>query len=167
MTDQLLAKPVLKNKFWIVEDQGANKIATIQAVDDGTYVFVEPKKERKRYPSIKLLTKAHNISFDRTKKSRTAIPSVEHEIYGLPVSQKAHNVYWDVQHKFPVFTKNKKSKSYYCAGYYIVKFNNGWVKSYCPKLITLNRYEFQGPFKSKLEMQEQLRLANQQETSNE
>ena len=68
MTDQLLAKSIIKNKFWIVEDQGANKIATIQAVDDGTYVFVEPKKERKRYPSIKLLTKAHNIAFDKTKK---------------------------------------------------------------------------------------------------
>lgn len=163
MTDQLLAKSIIKNKFWIVEDQGANKIATIQAVDDGTYVFVEPKKERKRYPSIKLLTKAHNIAFDKTKKIKDNTVE-EHEIYGLPVTQKAYNIYWDVVHKFPVFTKNNKSKSYYCAGYYIIKFNNGWVKSFCPKLITLNRYEYHGPYKTKLEMQAQLRLANQQET---
>lgn len=160
MTTQLLAKPILKNKFWIVEDQGANKVATIQAVEDGGYVFVAPTQQRQRYPSIKLLTKEHNIVFDKVKKSKPQSDQ-EHEIYGLPISQKSYNVYWDVQHKFPVFTKNKKSKSYFCAGYYIIKFNNGWVKSFCPKLITLNRYEFQGPFKTKLEMQEQLRLANQ------
>ena len=83
-----------------------------------------------------------------------------HEVHGFPTSQRAWNVLWDVKHQFPVYTKTSKSKSYYCAGYYVIKFNNGWVKSYCPKFITLNRYEFKGPFKTKAEMQEQLRLAN-------
>jgi hypothetical protein len=30
---ELIAKPVIKNKFWVVEESG-NKIATIQARDD-------------------------------------------------------------------------------------------------------------------------------------
>jgi len=59
-----------------------------------------------------------------------------------------------------VFTKGRKSKSFFCAGYYIVKFNNGWVKSYCPKLITLNRYPYAGPYKTQQEMLENLRIAN-------
>jgi hypothetical protein len=59
-----------------------------------------------------------------------------------------------------VFTKGTKSKSFFCAGYYIVKFNNGWVKSYCPKLITLNRYPYAGPYPTLEEMQENLRIAN-------
>jgi hypothetical protein len=164
MSNQLLAKPILKNKFWIVEDQGSNKIATIQAVEDGSYVYVAPTKERQHYPSIKLLSKDHNIIFDKNKKPK-ADTTTENEIYGYPISQKGYNIFWDVKNKFAVFTKNNKSKSFFCAGYYIIKFNNGWVKSFCPKLITLNRYEYRGPFKSKVEMQEQLKIHNQNELS--
>lgn len=156
---QLLAKPILKNKFWIVEYQG-NKIATIQAVEDGSFVYVH-NDERKRYPSIKLLSTNHNVVFDQKspgKKEKAVV--IEHKVYGYPVAHKPWNILWDVKHQFPVYTKTSKSKSYYCAGHYIIKFNNGWVKGYCPKFITLNRYEFQGPYKTKFEMQEQLRLVN-------
>ena len=153
---ELIARPVLKNKFWIVESEG-NKVATIQASEDGGFVHVHDEA-RERFASIKLLSKAHNVIFDNTtpKKEKT---QESHDVHGFPISQKPWNVLWDVKHQFPVYTKTSKSKSYYCAGYYIIKFNNGWVKSYCPKFITLNRYEFQGPFKSKAEMQEALRMA--------
>lgn len=155
---ELIAKPVIKNKFWIVEDQG-NKIATIQAVEDGGFVYVHDQ-QRERYTTIKLLSKTHNIKFDNVTPKKERVTVQEHEVHGYPVSNKPWNVLYDVKHQFPVYTKTSKSKSYYCAGYYIIKFNNGWVKSYCPKFITLNRYEFQGPFKTKTEMQERLRLAN-------
>ena len=58
------------------------------------------------------------------------------------------------------FTKSEKSKSLYCAGYYIIKFDKGWVKSFCPKLITIERYESRGPFKNDLEMRQELSRAN-------
>ena len=154
--DELLAKTVLKNKFWIVEQQG-EKIATIQAVEDGGFVYAS-SNERKRYPTIKLLSKEHNVVFDEpAKKSKTV---VEHEVHGYPTNCKPWNILYDVKHHFPIYTKTSKSKSYYCAGHYIIRFNNGWVKSYCPKFITLNRYDYQGPFKTKEEMQERLRTAN-------
>ena len=38
MTTNLLAKPVVKNKYWIVEESG-NKVATIQAVEGGVALF--------------------------------------------------------------------------------------------------------------------------------
>jgi len=155
---ELVAKPVIKNKFWIVESQGT-KVATIQAVEDGGFVYVHDE-QRQRFPTIKLLTKEHNIVFDGVTIKKEKVQAEHHEVYGYPVSNRAWNTLWDVKHQFPVYTKTSKSKSYYCAGYYIIKFNNGWVKSYCPKLITLNRYEFKGPYKTKIEMQEQLRLAN-------
>ena len=152
----VFAKQVLKDKFWIVEDAG-QKVATIQMTDDGV-VYVD-NKERKKYPTIKVLSKVHNIVFDRPEK-RPKTKIVEHEIDGYPVSVKPWNVLYDVKHKFHIYTKTNKSKSYFCAGYYIIKFNHAWVKAYCPKFITLNRYDFQGPYKSKFEMQEQLRIAN-------
>jgi hypothetical protein len=154
---ELIAKPVVKNKYWIVESQG-EKIATIQAIDEGGFVYVY-NDHRERYATIRLLSKEHNIVFDSiAKKEKVEVNG--HDVYGYPVSQKPWNILWDVKHQFPVYTKTSKSKSYYCAGHYIIKFNNGWVKSSCPKFITLNRYEFQGPFKTKAEMQEQLRIAN-------
>jgi len=155
---ELIAKPVIKNKFWIVEDQGT-KIATIQAIEEGGFVYVQ-ENARKRYASIKILSKEHNIQFDNASVKKERIAAQDHEVYGYPVSNKPWNTLWDVKHQFPVYTKTSKSKSYYCAGYYIIKFNNGWVKSNCPKFITLNRYEFKGPFKTKAEMQEQLRITN-------
>jgi hypothetical protein len=154
---ELIAKPVIKNKFWIVEDQG-NKIATIQAIEEGGFVYVQ-NEARQRYASIKLLTKEHNITIDTGLKKEKAI-AVEYQVHDVPVKGKPWNVLYDVKHQFPIFTKTSKSKSYYCAGHYIIKFNNGWVKSHCPKFITLNRYEFKGPFKTKEEVQEQLRIAN-------
>jgi hypothetical protein len=153
----LIARPVLKNKYWIVENKGA-KVGTIQAVEEGGFVYVHDQT-RERFTTIKLLSKAHNVVFDNTtsKKEKAIVES--HDVYGFPVSNKPWNLLWNVKHQFPVYTKTSKSKSFYCAGYYIIKFNNGWVKSYCPKFITLNRYEFQGPFESKTEMQNALKAA--------
>ena len=59
---------------------------------------------------------------------------------------------FDVQQKVALFTKSEKSKSLYCAGYFIIKFDKGWVKSFCPKLITVERYETKGPFRTDMEM---------------
>ena len=59
-----------------------------------------------------------------------------------------------------MFSKSKKSKSLYCAGYFIIRFNKGWVKSFCPKLITIERYENKGPFRTELEMRQELSNAN-------
>jgi hypothetical protein len=155
--NELIARPIVKNKYWIVESDG-NKVGTIQAVEKGGFVYVHAQS-RVQYPSIKLLSKAHNVIFDSPSNKKEKIVVESHNVYDYPVSNKPWNLLWDVKHQFPIYTKTSKSKSYYCAGYNNIKFNNGWVKSYCPKFITLNRYEFQGPFKTKIEMQEALKAA--------
>jgi len=48
----------------------------------------------------------------------------------------------------------------YCAGYYIIKFDKGWVRSFCPKLVTLESYDYKGPFKTEFTMREELKNAN-------
>ena len=48
----------------------------------------------------------------------------------------------------------------YAAGYYIIKFDKGWVRSFCPKLVTLEKYEHKGPFKTELEMRAELSNVN-------
>jgi hypothetical protein len=151
----LLAKSIVKNKCWVVEDDGL-KIGTILANPKG--VVYQHDQQREQFASFKLLSDKYNIIVDKSPPKK--IISEAYSVYGYPCDYKAHNILWDVKHRLPIFTKGSKSKSFFCAGYYIVKFNNGWVKSYCPKLITLNRYPYAGPYDTIEEMQERLRIAN-------
>lgn len=144
----LLAKPVVKNKFWIVERNGI-KVGTLQTIDeqDGHVVYVHDDV-REKYPSISVLSKSCNITFS---KHVDKIKREEYDVYGYPSCFKPHNQIFDVKRKLPLFTKNNKSKSFYCAGHYLIKYNDFWTKEFCPKSITLNRYEFKGPFKTEEE----------------
>lgn len=153
---ELRAKPVVKDKFWIVEE-GDRKVATIQAIDEGGFVYVHDD-QRERFPTVNLLKKKLNIVFDKATKKHK--PKISHEVHGYPCSARPFNQLWDVTKRIPIYTKTEKSKSYFCAGYYLIKFSNNWVKAYCPKLITLQRYEFQGPFLDGDAQHAQLRTSN-------
>ena len=157
MADRI-ARPVVKNKFWVVEDQG-HRVATIQAVEDGGFVYVHDD-QRERFTSIKILSEQYNITFDKSAKK--SIKAAENHIHGYPTQAKPHNELYDVSRRLPVYTKTAKSKSYFCAGYYIVQFESHWAKAYCPKLITLNRYPFRGPFATQEAMMQELRKQNGQ-----
>ena len=151
----LSAKLVVKNKCWILEDDG-RKIGTIH--NNGSSITLVRGNKRENFNSLKKLSDRYNILVDKITPTKEIKES--HKVYDYPCDYNAQNILWDIKHRLPIFTKGRKSKSFFCAGYYIVKFNNGWVKSYCPKLITLNRYPYQGPFKSQEEMIENLRTAN-------
>lgn len=155
MTMTLLAKSIVKNKCWIVEQDG-HKVGMIMTNPEG--VVFQHDQKREQFPSLKILSDRYNIVVEKHPPKKSI--KQPYEVYGFPCEQKPHNVLWSVKHKLPIFTKSSKSKSYFCAGYYIVKFNNGWVKSYCPKLITLNRYPYAGPYDTHEEMQERRRIAN-------
>jgi hypothetical protein len=151
MTD-IIAKPVVKNKFWIVES-GGEKIATIQAIEEGGFAYVYDD-HREVFPSIKLLTKKHNIKFVRADKGSRL---EDYSVYGYPCSGRPYNEIYDVPRRLPIYTKSSKSKSFFAAGHYAVKFGSSWMKYYCPKIITLNRYPHLGPFKTQDELNERLK----------
>lgn len=144
---ELIAKPVIKNKFWVVEESGT-KIATIQARDDGGYAYVHDE-QREYFPSTKNLKQKYNIKFGPIEKAKQENTK---SVYGYPINSKAYNQVWDVQRRLPIYSKTAKSKSLYCAGYYLVKLNSIWTETFCPKNITLCRYTYAGPFKTKQEM---------------
>lgn len=154
--NKLVARPILKNKFWIVESEGS-QIATIQAIEQGGFVYVQNER-RKKFNTIKVLSKTYNLKFDKaaSKKNKDSKPNAL--IYDFPITGRAYQIMWDLKHKFPVYAKSSKSRSFFCAGYYIVNLNNVWTKVFCPKLITLNRYEFFGPYKTKEEMESKFKL---------
>lgn len=149
-----IAKTVIKNKFWVVEHNG-EQVATIQTSPTGI-TFVK-NEEREKFVSIKLLKTKYNITFASEKKSKKT-SEISYEVNGFPCNHKPYNALLNVAKKLPVFTKTNTSKSFFCAGYYLVKFNSDYVQSYCPKLITLSRYEFLGPFRTKSALKECIKL---------
>ena len=154
---ELIAKPIVKNKMWIVESAGT-KVGNIMAVEEGGVVYVHDN-QRESFPSIKLLSKQYNIEFVKAEKVKKEKLDV-YDVYGFPTNSQPNNEVLDVQRYLPIYTKGTKSKSFFCAGYYIIKFSSTWVRAYCPKLITLNRYEYEGPFKTQERMVEAMREAN-------
>jgi hypothetical protein len=150
----LQAKAVIENKFWIVEKDG-EKFATLRKSDDNRFVMSN-EAGIKIYETKKSLTDQFGKDFFVAKIIKEASNSPLQEVHGYPSSCNPHNPMYDIKRKLPLFTKSQDSKSVYCAGYYVIKFDKGWVKSHCPKLITLQRYEYQGPFKTELEMKQRL-----------
>jgi hypothetical protein len=150
------AKPILKDKFWIIEQNGSN-VGTLSVSEDqylyscdtGTHMYTNPSQLNKALGG--------NILWSESISDAEESDNIAYE---YPTSTKPHNIIWDVKQKLPLFTKSEKSKSLYAAGYYIIRFEKGWVKSFCPKLITIQRYEFKGPFKDDLHMRLELSNAN-------
>lgn len=155
MTQKITAKEILDGKFWIVEDNGI-RVGTL-SINEDQYMLSDAKGTR-FYQNEKQLKKELGNDFSWTKLNITE--TGPKEVHGYSTSCVPYNPMYDVKRKLPLFTKSEKSKSLYCAGYYIVRFEKGWVKSFCPKLITVERYETRGPFKTEVEMRQELSRAN-------
>ena len=153
---QFVAKPVLDNKFWILEDNG-QKVGTIRSNENGVILTVGTKNHT--FKELSELKQKMKVDF--TCKEVVKKETKEYEVHGYPCKTNPYNPIYDLKRKLPLYTKTSDSQSFFCAGYYVVHWEDGsHSPSYCPKLITLSRYEFDGPFKNKMEMQETLRRAN-------
>jgi hypothetical protein len=159
------AKILVPNKEWLVTEN-QKKLGTISKDKKG-YNFL---CNGKSYPfkSLSEIKDSLGIAiFEESIKKIKALPINENGyfIYDIPCSSKPYDPIYDVKKKLPLFAKSSKSKSRYCAGYYVIKFRKGWVKSFCPKLITLERYPYYGPFKTENEMKFQLNKINKHEAT--
>jgi len=149
------AKPIIKDKFWIVEDDGF-RLGTMSRNED-RYMF-SSSVETCFFDNKRQINK--RFGYFVWGEEEAKLVSTDKDVHGFPTTVTPFNAMYDIKHKLPLFTKSEKSKSMYCAGYYIIKFDKGWVKSFCPKLITIERYESKGPFKTELEMRQELSKAN-------
>jgi hypothetical protein len=151
----LQAKQILQDKFWILEDAGI-RIGTISKNEEGFLINTKGKVDF--YKSENQLKKQFGKNFLVAEIKNDSQNTSE--VNGFPTKGIPYNSMYDIKKKLPLFTKSEKSKSVYCAGYYLVKFNVNWLKSFCPKLITIERNEYIGPFKTELEMKAMLKHVN-------
>jgi alpha-N-acetylglucosamine transferase len=145
----LIAKPVVDRKYWILQ-QDNRKVGNVEACPGGYQVKINNQVEQ--FKTIKLLEKRTQIRFESIVKSQPKQTKPQ-EVYGYPTIGRVYNGLWNVQNKLPLYTKTSKSKSWYAAGWYQVKKGRNWKAVQDPKLILLQRYEYQGPYYSKEEAQ--------------
>ena len=140
MTKTLIAKPIIKNQFWIVTD-GKEKVGNLLARGsefelklDGNTVYFDTEKS----------IQSANIQFQPVKE-----PIKTHSEFNVwPTTGKVYNNVLEIKRKLHLFTKDEASKCYYTAGYFAMKINNEWCVTFCPKYIFIQRYEYLGPFKT-------------------
>ena len=158
------AKTLVKDKFWIIEENG-QKLGTLQKQEDNGWIFLSKADQKQVFHTQESLFQKFGFQvFEQSNvvKVEDEIQTDNFDVHGYPCSQHPYNPMFDVKNHLPVYTKTPKSKSQFCAGYYIICFEKGWRKAYCPKMITLSRYEYKGPIKSKIEMQQVLNDAVKQ-----
>lgn len=89
-----------------------------------------------------------------TTESETSTGDIE----GYPIK---HDPVFNIESEpVPSYTKTDSSSVRYAAGYYALQFPNGWTSAFCPKMTTLAEYQFLGPYKTKLEMQNSISQKN-------
>lgn len=151
-----IAKPLIPNKEWIVENEG-QKLGTLTKNKNG-YIFFG-KGTQIEFHDLNEVQTTMGIDIEIRKP---ATKSSGNEIHGYPCKMKPYNAVFDVKNHLPLYTKSEKSQSQHCAGHYIIKFPKGWVRSFSPKLITLQRYPYKGPWKTELESKVELAKANRE-----
>jgi hypothetical protein len=153
------AKVLVPNKEWLVTDNN-KKIGAISKSKKG-YIFHRNGREMGFKNLADVKAQLGIVLFEEGMKRTTGdTENKGHMIYDYPCSSRPYEPVYSVKEKLPLYAKSAKSKSRYCAGFYIIKFRKGWVKSFCPKLITLQRYPYYGPFKTEVEMKSMLNNVN-------
>jgi hypothetical protein len=150
MSESNSTKVLVPNKEWLIKAKDS-KIGSISK-NKKEYIFYRHGQAMKFNSLSEITTKFGITSFDTTQYKKNYDFTGTMSVYGYPCSTKPYDPMYSIKDRIPVFTKVPKSKSCYCAGYYIINFKNTWIKSFCPKLITLRRYPHQGPFKTEIDM---------------
>ena len=136
-------KTVKPNSSWIItDDKDQNKVGSIVKTPSNKYE-VRMNGLGRFYTKDKLI-KSFGSQLFSTRRPNLKLPS-PNMVYDYPCDTEPFNKMFYLKKKTPIYTKEKKSKSFYCAGHYLIK-KKGWKQEFCPKLITLEKYQFHGPF---------------------
>jgi hypothetical protein len=146
MTKTLIAKPVVKNQFWIVTD-GKEKVGNVLA--DGSGYEVKLNGAKSHYKNTTAIKRKTNIEFEAVKKVDKTTHDLPFKVY--PTTNKVFNSILDIKRKLHLFTTDPKSKCYHAAGWFTIQQGSEKEVIFCPKYIFIQRYPYQGPYKSEAE----------------
>jgi len=138
---ETIARPIVNGKFWVIK-QDEKKIGSVEKDNNG--YFVTTQQGNARFKTIKSLRDVTKIFFEDDQE-RIKYP--ENQINGFPTDVKPYNGVYNIHTRLPIYTKERKSRSWYAAGYYMLTIGRKTKIVFCPKLILLERYGYVGPVK--------------------
>lgn len=142
----LTAKPIVKGEYWVITD-GDKKVGNVIAEGSGFDVKIGNNIEH--YDSTKQIEKKKHIEFEKALKPK-AKDTPPFSVFPT-TGNRTYNSVLDVKRKLHLFTKTPKSKCFHAAGWFALQQGDGFVTSFCPKYIFIQRYEYMGPFKTESE----------------
>jgi hypothetical protein len=147
---ELVAKPIIKNQFWIVTD-GNKKVGNIEANNAGYGLSINGTSLQ--FNNTEELKKKTQIRFEPLKSNnkKAAMPYPDY-----PTTPRVYNSLFDVKRGLHLFTKSRKSKCQHAAGWFVMDQNGVKSTVFCPKYIFIQRYPYQGPYKTEEEANSQL-----------
>lgn len=149
-------KPLTDNSWLLLAD--GDRLGLVTEIDHKLVVM--GKLDPKEYDDIHALSRRLGSIVTVEESTVTIKEPVIGDINGFPIKHATHaNVNMD---PVPNYTRSAKTKERYAAGYFALKFPQGWTQSYCPRLSTLAEYEYVGPFTTRLEMRHQLSTQNKE-----
>ena len=148
----LIAKPIVKNQFWIVTD-GTKKVGNIEANNAGYGVQING--HTLQFDNTTDLKKKTQIRFEPIKSNKTKA-SLPYPQYPTPA--KVYNSVFDVKRGLHLFTTTSKSKCQHAAGWFVIDQNGVQATSFCPKYIFIQRYPYEGPFRTESEAADKINI---------
>jgi hypothetical protein len=145
MNKQLLAKPIIKDQYWVVTD-GDRKVGNVTANNTGYELKLHDSFLQ--FNNTEELKEKTKIRFEpiKTNLSKVEMPYPEY-----PTPKEIYNSVFDIKRKLHLFTSEPKSKCQLAAGYFVVDQNGVKEVQFCPKYIFIQRYPYKGPFKTESE----------------
>ncbi len=105
---EFVAKPVLEDKFWILEDNG-QKVGTIRSNENG--VTLQVGSENQTFKALEELTQKISVSF--SGKELVTSEKKEYLVHDFPCKTKPYNGIYDLKRKLPLYTKTEASQSFF------------------------------------------------------
>lgn len=140
--DKIKAKSVVPDQFWILSENN-NKVGEVIKIPNEGFKVTINGKPAGNFSTLELLKKSPRFTFIDLPQIKT---DPTNDVQGFPSEGLAYNAVWNVRYRLPLYTQTDDSKSWYAAGYYKVNVHGTWIVQFCPKLITLQRNEYQGPY---------------------
>jgi len=145
----LIAKPVVKDQFWIVTD-GEKKVGNVIA--EGSGFDVKLHGNIAHFKNTSAIKRQVQIEFEPVAKKTKPEPAFTE----YPTTSKVYNSMFDIKRRLHLYTKTPKSKCYHAAGWYVMRQGSEPVVTFCPKYIFIQRYEYSGPYKTENEAKSQI-----------
>lgn len=158
-------KPITETSWLVIGDTEETKIGLLTEIRNEYILMV--KGEKKKFVNRKEVNRffSEDVFKNVIETETESETKKDYFINGYPVDFDNPNEVIIKGNPLPLFSKKATSNVYYCAGYYCINFPKNWMPAYCPKLSTLESYEYSGPYKTELELKTALAKLRKEKNS--